>query len=216
MDLAAFDATGQPVVGQPGELVCRQPLPSMPLRFVGDAGFERYRAAYLERYQGVWHHGDRIEVTAEGGIVVHGRSDATLNPGGVRIGTAEVYRALESVPEIVEAAAVGKKVIAPGDTRATDEEVWLAVVLTQGATLDAGLRSRVAAAVRRNASPRHVPKVVFQVADLPRTRSGKLMELTVARLVNGLGPGDVDAVANPASLGAVRAALAALSRDNEV
>jgi acetoacetyl-CoA synthetase len=147
---------------------------------------------------------------------VHGRSDATLNPGGVRIGTAEVYRALESVPEIVEAAAVGKKVIAPGDTRATDEEVWLAVVLTQGATLDAGLRSRVAAAVRRNASPRHVPKVVFQVADLPRTRSGKLMELTVARLVNGLGPGDVDAVANPASLGAVRAALAALSRDNEV
>ncbi|HET8986406.1 MAG TPA: hypothetical protein VFN03_11665, partial [Trueperaceae bacterium] len=166
-------------------------------------------------YPGIWHHGDRIEVTGEGGIVVHGRSDATLNPGGVRIGTAEVYRALESVPAIVEAAAVGKKVTATGDASVTDEEVWLAVVLTQGVSLDDTLRSQIAAAVRRDASPRHVPRLVFQVSDLPRTRSGKLMELMVARIVNGADPGDSDAVANPASLDAVRDAVAALSRDQE-
>ena len=209
VDLAVYDSEGLQLQGEPGELVCRQPLPSMPLQFVGDHDFTRYRASYLEHFPGVWRHGDRIEFTEQGGIVVHGRSDATLNPGGVRIGTAEIYRALEGVPEIVEAAAVGKKLAAAGAGSAADEEVWLAVVLGPGVVLDDDLRARIVAAVRRDASPRHAPKRVFQVADLPRTRSGKLMELTVARLVNGVEPGDVDAVANPASLVAIREALAA-------
>lgn len=212
VDLAVYDAHGRVLVGAPGELVCRQPLPSMPLRFVGDEDFARYSTSYLQRYPGVWHHGDRIELTTEGGIIVHGRSDATLNPGGVRIGTAEVYRALEAVPEIVEAAAVGKKVRVAGGADGADEEVWLAVVLKPGVALDAELRSRIVAAVRHNASPRHVPRRVLQVTELPRTRSGKLMELTVARIVNGAEVGDVDAVANPASLVAVREAVAAQSR----
>ena len=208
VDLAVYDADGRAVSEGAGELVCRQPLPSMPLRFVGDDDNERYRASYLEDYPGVWRHGDRIEFTRQGGIVVHGRSDATLNPGGVRIGTAELYRALEGVPEIVEAAAVGKKLADAGDGSQVDEEVWLAVVLRQGVDLDEELRARIVAAVRHAASPRHVPKRVFQVSDLPRTRSGKLMELTVARLVNGGEPGDVDAVANPTAVAAIRAALA--------
>ncbi len=132
VDLAAFDEDGAPVSGKPGELVCRQPLPSMPLRFWGDADGARYHGAYFERFPGVWRHGDLIEITERRGIVVYGRSDATLNPGGVRIGTAEIYRPLETMPEIVEGLAVGKR---EGD----DEVIWLFVVLRAGVTLDDAL-----------------------------------------------------------------------------
>ncbi len=211
VDLAAYDEDGRPVTGRPGELVCRQPLPSMPLRLVGDDSFARYRASYLATYPGVWRHGDLIEVTSTGGIVVHGRSDATLNPGGVRIGTAEVYRALEAVPDVLEAAAVGRKVgpeLAAGV--AADEEVWLLVVLRPGATLTPELQARIKRAVREGASPRHVPRVVLQVSGLPRTRSGKPMEIAVAKLVNGEPVENAEVVANPEVLEEIAAKAAAV------
>ena len=213
VDLAAYDDAGRPVWGRPGELVCRQPLPSMPLRLVGDEGFERYRRSYLAAYPGVWRHGDLIEFTASGGIVVHGRSDATLNPGGVRIGTAEVYRALEAVPEVLEAAAVGRKVgpELPGGGHA-DEEVWLLVVLRAGEALTPELEDRIRRAVREGASPRHVPRVVLQVSGLPRTRSGKPMEIAVAKLVNGLTLENAEVVANPEVLEEIRAKAAAAAQ----
>jgi acetoacetyl-CoA synthetase len=200
VDLAAFDDEGRPVVGRPGELVCRQPLPSMPLRFWNDPSFERYRDAYLRRYDGVWHHGDRIEITGRRGVIVYGRSDATLNPGGVRIGTAEIYRPLEQVPEIVEALAVGRR---EGD----DEVIWLFVVLRAGATLDEALESRIKRVIRTNESPRHVPKRILAVGQLPRTRSGKSMEIAVAWLVNGQPVPNREVVANPEALDEIARAI---------
>ncbi|MBS3933534.1 MAG: acetoacetate--CoA ligase [Truepera sp.] len=193
VDLAAFDEAGRPVVGQPGELVCRQPLPSMPLGFWHDSDGSRLRQTYFEHYPDVWRHGDLIEITPRGGVIVYGRSDATLNPGGVRIGTAEVYRPLEPLPEVLEALAVGKK-------EGHDEAIWLFVVLAAGLTLDETLVSRIKAAIRHGASPRHVPKRIFQVSQLPRTRSGKTMELTVARLINGQVVANREAIANPEAL----------------
>ncbi|MPZ16629.1 MAG: acetoacetate--CoA ligase [Luteitalea sp.] len=193
IDLACYDEAGRPVVGQPGELVCRQPSPSMPLMFWNDPSFARYRAAYFERFPGVWRHGDLIEMTGENGIIVYGRSDATLNPGGVRMGTAEIYRPLEGISQVVEALAVGKK-------EADDEVVWLFVVLQPAATLDSQLTERIRAAIRTKASPRHVPKHVFQVSQLPRTRSGKAMEIAVARLINGGQVPNLEAMANPEAL----------------
>ena len=205
VDLAAFDDEGRAVTGAPGELVCRQPLPSMPLRFWGDAGGARYRRAYFERFPGVWWHGDRIEITAHGGIVVYGRSDATLNPGGVRIGTAEIYRPLERVPEVVEGLAVGRR---EGD----DEVIWLFVVLKDDAVLDEALVSRIQRIIRTEESPRHVPKQIIQVRELPRTRSGKSMEIAVTQLVNGQPVPNRMVVANPAALDEIEAAVARLAR----
>jgi acetoacetyl-CoA synthetase len=201
VDLAAFDEDGQPVVGRPGELVCRQPLPSMPLRFWGDTDAARYHAAYFERFPGVWRHGDLVEITPQRGIVVYGRSDATLNPGGVRIGTAEIYRPLETMPEIVEGLAVGKR---EGD----DEVIWLFVVLRAGFTLDDALVARIQRTIRTEESPRHVPKRIFQVGELPRTRSGKSMEIAVTQLVNSRPVPNRMVVANPASLDEIEAAVA--------
>ena len=193
VDLAAYSEAGEPVRGEPGELVCRKPLPSMPLRFLNDPDFGRYQAAYLDTYPGVWHHGDLIEMTGEGGVVVYGRSDATLNPGGVRIGTAEIYRPLESLPEILEALAVGKK-------SGGDEVIWLFVVLQEGVMLDDALEKRVRTLVREGSSPRHVPKRIFSVSQLPRTRSGKATEIAVSRLVNGQSVPNREVMANPEAL----------------
>ena len=190
VDLAALDESGQPVLGRPGELVCRQPLPSMPLRFWNDEADERYQDAYFRKYPGVWHHGDLIEITPERGIIVFGRSDATLNPGGVRIGTAEIYRPLETLAEIVEALAVGRRVD-------EDEEIWLFVVLRPGVALDDTLRARIATTIRQHESPRHVPRRILAVSQLPRTRSGKSMELAVARIVNGQPVPNREVAANP-------------------
>ena len=200
VDLRVLDEAGDDVIGTPGELVCAQPLPSMPLYFLGDADFSRYEDAYFGVYEGLWRHGDLVERTREGGIVVYGRSDATLNPGGVRIGTAEIYRPLERLPEVVEAVAVGKRVGA-------DQEVWLLVVLAPGAALDEALAGRIRDAVRRGASPRHVPRRVIDVPQLPRTRSGKAMELAVARLVNGQAVPNLEVMANPGSVALIEARL---------
>ena len=200
VDLAVFDDDGHEVHGTPGELVCRQPLPSMPLSFLNDSDGARYRTAYFDVYPDVWRHGDLVERTPEGGILVYGRSDATLNPSGVRIGTAEIYRPLEHVRVVAEAAAVGKKVEG-------DEEIWLLVVLRQGSVLDEALAAEIRAAIRAGASPRHVPRRVLQVPQLPRTRSGKAMEMAVARIVNGLEVTNRAVMANPESVDEIRAVV---------
>ncbi len=194
MDMDVVDDAGDPVgTGVRGELVCRSPFPSMPLGFWDDAGDVRYRAAYFDRFDGLWHQGDFAERTDEGGYVIHGRSDATLNPGGVRIGTAEIYRRVEALDEVVEGLVIGQ-------AHAGDVRVVLFVVLADGATLDDDLRDRIRTTVRTGASPRHVPAVILEVPELPRTRSGKLVELAVRNVVEGRPVTNVEALANPDAL----------------
>ena len=176
-----------------GELVCTRPFPSLPLGFLNDDEGSRYRGAYFERFPGVWHHGDYAEKTAAGGYVIHGRSDATLNVHGVRIGTAEVYRPVEAMPEVAEALAVGQRWEA--GTR-----MLLFVRLAPGLRLDAALQERIRTTLREQASPRHVPAKIIQVADIPRTRSGKIVELAVAAVVHGEPVQNVEALANPEAL----------------
>ncbi len=201
VDLAVYDDGGRPVEGEPGELVCRQPLPCMPLRFWNDPEGQRYRAAYFSDFEGVWRHGDLIERTPTGGIVVYGRSDATLNPGGVRIGTAEIYRPLEHVGAVVEAAAVGRR-------EDGDESIWLLVVLREGRALDEALEAEIRSTIRSAASPRHVPARILAVPALPRTRSGKITEIAVAKLVNGREVPNRSVMANPEALDGIAEALA--------
>ena len=179
--------------GERGELVCRQPFPSMPIGFWGDADGARYRKAYFERIAGVWHHGDFVSRTPRGGFLIHGRSDAVLNPGGVRIGTAEIYRQVERLPEILESVCIGQDW--QGDVR-----VVLFVRLREGVTLDEPLRARIREEIRAHTSPRHVPARIVAVADIPRTLSGKTVELAVREAVHGRPVANTDALANPAAL----------------
>ncbi|MDE0361158.1 MAG: acetoacetate--CoA ligase, partial [Rhodospirillaceae bacterium] len=188
-----FDDRGRPVRGQKGELVCTAPFPSMPVSFWNDPDDAMYRAAYFERFPGVWCHGDYVEMTLSGGFVFHGRSDAILNPGGVRIGTSEIYRIVENFEEIAEAIAVGQKW--EGDVR-----VVLFVRLQPGYRLDDDLVERIRLAVRRDASPRHVPAKVLGTPDVPRTRSGKIVELAVRDVIHGREAVNSDALANPEAL----------------
>ena len=193
MDVAVFDEDGKAVTAVKGELVCRRPFPSMPVGFWNDADGARYRAAYFERFPGVWRHGDWAEITRHGGIVIHGRSDATLNPGGVRIGTAEIYRQVEQIGAVQEALAVGQD--CDGDVR-----VVLFVRLKEGVALDDALIGEIRARVRQGASPRHVPAVIAQVTDIPRTKSGKITELAVREIIHGRPVRNVEALANPEAL----------------
>lgn len=179
--------------GEHGELVCRRPFPSVPLGFWGDDDGSRFRAAYFERFPGVWAHGDFASWTEHGGMIIHGRSDATLNASGVRIGTAELYRVVESFGEVVECVAVGQEW--DGDTR-----IVLFVRMAEGLDLDDALRDRLRVALRTECSPRHVPARIVQVADLPRTRSNKVSELAVADVVNGRTVRNTEALSNPESL----------------
>ena len=188
-----FDDRGRPVRGQKGELVCTAPFPSMPVSFWNDSGDAMYRAAYFERFPGVWCHGDYVEMTPSGGFVFHGRSDAILNPGGVRIGTSEIYRIVENFEEIAEAIAVGQQW--EGDVR-----VVLFVRLQRGHRLNDDLVERIRLAVRRDASPRHVPAKVLESPDIPRTRSGKIVELAVRDVIHGREAVNADALANPEAL----------------
>jgi acetoacetyl-CoA synthetase len=190
MAVEIFDVSGTASPQGKGELVCTRPFPSQPVGFWGDPGGEKYRRAYFARFPGVWAHGDYAEHTPSGGLIIHGRSDAVLNPGGVRIGTAELYRAVESVPEVLESLAIGQQ-------WAGDERIVLFVVLAPGQQLDAELAEKIRSTVRSTLSPRHVPAKVLQVPDLPRTRSGKLTELAVRAVVHGEPPGNEEALANP-------------------
>jgi len=203
VDAVAYDEDGQPVEEGRGELVCRQPLPSMPVRFWNDPDGERYHEAYFSTFPGVWAHGDFIEFTEHGGAIIHGRSDATLNPGGVRIGTAEIYRQVETIPEVRDSLVVGRQV--EGDV-----EVVLLVVPADGQQLTEELEKQLRIRIREGASPRHVPRYIIEVSDIPYTRSGKKVELAVARLINGSTRADNrDALANPEALDQIRECLTA-------
>jgi len=193
MAVEAWDERGRPIVGEKGELVCTRPFVSMPVGFWRDDDGSRYREAYFSEFEGVWTHGDFIEIRPEGGVVIYGRSDTTLNPGGVRIGTAEIYRAIEPLPEIVDAIAVGR------DTDG-DVEVVLFVVLTPGGELDDGLRDRITDRIRKMTSPRHVPRRIIQVDDIPYTISGKKVEKAVRLILAGEPVTNRDALMNPGAL----------------
>ncbi|MGE5638507.1 MAG: acetoacetate--CoA ligase [Clostridia bacterium] len=192
-----FDDHGQPVVGQKGELVCTRPFPSMPLGFWGDKGGERYRAAYFERFPNVWTHGDWSELTERGTMIIYGRSDATLNPGGVRIGTAEIYRVVETIEEVEDSVAIGQ--LWPPD-KPTDTRIVLFVKLREGYSLEPPLEERLRHEIRRRASPRHVPARIVAVADIPRTKNGKVVELAVKAVVHGMSVPNREALANPQAL----------------
>jgi acetoacetyl-CoA synthetase len=200
MAVDVYDEDGKPVepgTGLRGELVCTRPFPSMPLGFWNDADGARYRATYFERFPGVWCHGDFIEITAHGGVIIYGRSDATLNPGGVRIGTAEIYRQVEQLDEVIESLVIGQD-WPPGDVG--DVRVVLFVKLRDGIALDAALIDRIRNHIRVNTTPRHVPARVVQVTDIPRTKSNKIVELAVRNIVHGREVRNQDALANPEAL----------------
>ena len=194
MAVEVWDDGGRPITGTPGELVCTRPFPSMPVGFWNDSDGAKYRAAYFEHFPGVWRHGDWAELTPRGGMVILGRSDATLNPAGVRIGTAEIYRQVEQLPEVVESVAVGQA------TGFGDVRVVLFVRLQDGIVLDNPLRDRIRDRIRSFASPHHVPKKVIQVADIPRTISGKISEIAVRETIHGRAVSNTDALANPEAL----------------
>ncbi len=193
MKVEVFDEAGRPLRGAKGELVCTRPFPSMPIGFWNDPDGRRYHDAYFAVYPGVWCHGDYVELTEHDGVVIYGRSDAVLNPGGVRIGTAEIYRQVERLDEVEEAIVVGQE-------WGHDVRVVLFVRLAEGAVLDDGLRDRIRRQIRDNTTPRHVPAKIIQVADIPRTINGKIVELAVRDVIHGRPVKNVDALANPEAL----------------
>jgi len=193
MAVDVYDETGHSIQGQKGELVCTFPFPSMPIGFWNDPDGSRYRAAYFERFPGVWCHGDYVELTPHQGMIIHGRSDATLNPGGVRIGTAEIYRQVEKVDEVLESVVIGQN-------WGQDVRVVLFVRLREGLLLDDGLIERIKQQIRANTTPRHVPAKVVQVSDIPRTKSGKIVELAVRQVVHGEQVRNTESLANPEAL----------------
>ena len=193
MKVEAFNDKGESVIGEKGELVCTAPFPSNPVYFWNDEDGAKYRKAYFEKYPGIWTHGDYIEITENGGIKVYGRSDATLNPGGVRIGTAEIYRIVEEMEQIHDSLAVGKKWNG-------DEKVILFVVLNEGFELIDLLKEKIKFELRTKATPRHIPAEIFEVKEIPRTISGKKVEIAVSKILNGEEVDNKDALANPHSL----------------
>jgi acetoacetyl-CoA synthetase len=193
MKVEVMNEAGKPVVGEKGELVCAAPFPSMPVGFWNDPDGQKYFNAYFARYPGIWCHGDYVELTSHGGMIIFGRSDAVLNPGGVRIGTAEIYRQVEQLPEVAESIVIGQDW--EGDVR-----VVLFVRLQGGAVLDESLRKKITQQIRRNTTPRHVPAKILQVTDIPRTKSGKITELAVRDVVHGRAIKNREALANPEAL----------------
>jgi acetoacetyl-CoA synthetase len=195
MAVDCWSEEGSPLREQKGELVCTQPFPSRPLGFWGDSERKRYFAAYFERFaeQQVWCHGDFCEIRPTGGVVIHGRSDATLNPGGVRIGTAEIYRQVESFAGIADSIVVDWSL-------GNDQVIILFVKMQEQETFDAAAQQQLRRRIRQNLSPRHVPWAVYEVQDIPYTRSGKKLELAVKKALNGEQIANLAAVANPESL----------------
>lgn len=193
MAVEVYNDEGKPVIDEKGEMVCVKPFPSMPVGFWGDDDGKRYKAAYFETYDNIWHHGDYVAITAEGGMVIYGRSDATLNPGGVRIGTAEIYRAVEQMDEVVESIAIGQE-------WDNDVRVVLFVILAKDVVLDDALIKAIKTQVRTKCTPRHMPAVVVAVKDIPRTKSGKITEIAVRDVVHGRAVKNVESLANPEAL----------------
>ena len=197
MAVEIWSDVGEPLLEEKGELVCTKPFPSMPIGFWNDTDGELYRQAYFNHWANVWAHGDYGEVTPSKGYIIHGRSDAVLNPGGVRIGTAEIYRQVERLEEVQESIVVGQE-------WDNDVRVVLFVVLTSGAVLSDNLRARIANAIRENTTPRHVPAKILEVPDIPRTLSGKIVELAVRNAIHGQPIKNTDALANPEALAAFK------------
>jgi acetoacetyl-CoA synthetase len=193
MAVDVYNDAGQSIQGEKGELVCTRPFPSMPVGFWNDPDGSGYHAAYFERFPGIWCHGDFVELTEHQGMIIHGRSDATLNPGGVRIGTAEIYRQVEKVDEVLESVVIGQR-------WEQDVRVVLFVRLREGLTLDDALIDRIKQQIRSKTTPRHVPAKVIQVNDIPRTKSGKIVELAVRQLVHGETVKNTESLANPEAL----------------
>jgi len=197
MDVDVYDEDGTPLVGEKGELVCKSPFPSMPVSFWNDPDGAKYHAAYFDRFPGLWCHGDWVELTEHDGLIIYGRSDATLNPGGVRIGTAEIYRQVEQLPEVVESLVIGQD-WPPGEVG--DARVVLFVRLRDGEVLTPELAERIRQTVRTNTTPRHVPARIVAVPDIPRTKSGKIVELAVRNVVHGREVRNIEALSNPEAL----------------
>ena len=193
LDVQVFDDDGRAVVGSKGELVCASPFPSMPVHFWNDANGAKYHAAYFDRFPGIWCHGDYMELTSRGTCIIYGRSDATLNPGGVRIGTAEIYRQVEQLNEVVESLVIGQD-------WDNDVRVVLFVRLRESIVLDEILVKKIKDQIRSNTTPRHVPAKIVQVADIPRTKSGKIVELAVRNVVHDNPVKNIEALANPEAL----------------
>jgi acetoacetyl-CoA synthetase len=193
MKVEAFNENGEAVAGEKGELVCTAPFPSMPVYFWDDESGEKYRKAYFNKYPGIWTHGDYIKITENGGIIVYGRSDATLNPGGVRIGTAEIYRIVEGMEEIADSIVVGKRFNG-------DEKIILFVVLKENVNFNQEIKEAIKIELRTKATPRHVPAEIFEIKEIPRTISGKKVEIAVSKILNGEEVENKDALVNPESL----------------
>jgi acetoacetyl-CoA synthetase len=193
MDVDVYDDNGLSLQGEKGELVCKAPFPSMPVGFWNDLDQSQYHAAYFEKYPGIWWHGDYVALTESGGMIIFGRSDAVLNPGGIRIGTAEIYRQVEQVDEVLESLVVGQEI--DGDCR-----IILFVILRKGVALTEQLKVKIKQQIRQNASPHHVPKEILQVTDIPRTKSGKIAELAVRNIIHGQPVKNQHTLANPEAL----------------
>jgi acetoacetyl-CoA synthetase len=190
MKVEAFDENGKPVINEQGELVCTAPFPSMPIYFWNDEDGSKYHAAYFDVYPGVWRHGDYIEINERGGVVFHGRSDATLNPGGVRIGTSEIYRQVEQLEEVADSIVVGQE-------WKDDVRVILFVTLANGIELTDDLKQKIKKTIRTNASPRHVPAKILSIPDIPYTLNMKKVELAVKKTIHGKPVLNKDALKNP-------------------
>jgi acetoacetyl-CoA synthetase len=193
MAVEIFDERGESITNENGELVCTRAFPSMPVGFWNDPDNAKYHAAYFERFPGVWAHGDYAEITNRGGMLIHGRSDAVLNPGGVRIGTSEIYRQVEKLDEILESIAIGQN-------WDDDVRVILFVLIRDGIELDDDLKQKIRKVIRDNTTARHVPAKIIAVPEIPRTISGKIVELAVRSAVHGEEVKNTDALANPGAL----------------
>ena len=193
MDVDIFDEKGFPTKNKKGELVCKKPFPSMPVKFWNDNGDEKYKSAYFEKYKNVWHHGDFAKITDNGGFIIFGRSDTTLNPGGVRLGTAEIYNVVEKFDEIQESIVIGQ-------SWNNDIRIILFLVLNKGYNLTDKIKDKIKKTIRINASPRHVPSKIISVSEIPKTKNGKLVELAVKQSVEGGAIKNLEALANPDSL----------------
>lgn len=193
MKVDVFDDNAKSLRGEKGELVCTAPFPSMPIKFWNDPDGSKYQSAYFDRYQNIWHHGDYMEITPNDGVIIYGRSDATLNPGGVRIGTAEIYRQLEHIPEIIDAVVVGQE-------WENDVRVLLFVCLRENTQLNDDLITRIKNQIKNHASPRHVPAKILSVPEIPRTKSGKITEIAVRDVIHGRVIKNKNALSNPLAL----------------
>jgi len=193
MDVDVFNEKGSSIINQKGELVCKKPFPSMPVKFWNDEDDKKYKSSYFEKYKNIWHHGDFAKITTNGGFIIYGRSDTTLNPGGVRLGTAEIYSVVEQLEEIKESIVVGQ-------TWKNDIRIILFVVLNQGHNLTLSLKDKIKKTIRSSASPRHIPSKIISISDIPKTKNGKLVELAVKQTIEGEPIKNLEALANPDSL----------------